>query len=108
MFERYTEHARRSIFSARYEAIALQSDYIDTVLGISTTRVDLPLSQKSKRILAIADEESKTMHHRIIDSGHLVLGLLRLEDCLAAALLRENGIDYARYRDVVNRIGVGR
>jgi ATP-dependent Clp protease ATP-binding subunit ClpC len=136
LFERFTEQACRTIFRARYEAGALQSDYIETehlllgilredkqlpgelpasaleairrrfgeppFLAISTT-MDLPLSQESKRVLAFAAEESKTMHHRIIDSGHLVLGLLRVEDCLAAALLRENGVDYARYRDVVDR-----
>jgi hypothetical protein len=41
------------------------------------------------------------LRHKIIDSGHLVLGLLREENFLAAALLREHGIDYARYRNVV-------
>src|ERR1700737_1583797 len=66
-----------------------------------STSVDLPLSRESKRVLAFAAEESEAMHHKIIDSGHLVLGLLRVENCLAATLLRENGVDYARYRDVV-------
>src|ERR1700730_7542943 len=65
------------------------------------TSVDLPLSGESKRVLAFAAAESEAMLHTIIDSGHLVLGLLRVEDCLAATLLRENGVDYARYRDVV-------
>jgi hypothetical protein len=62
---------------------------------------DVPLSRESKHVLAFADEESKTLRHKIIDCGHLVLGLLREENCLAAGLLREHGIDSARYRNVV-------
>jgi len=37
MFERYTEHARRTIFFARYEASSLGSEVIETehlLLGI--------------------------------------------------------------------------
>jgi hypothetical protein len=137
MFERFTEHARRTIFFARDEASRLRSAYIETehlLLGIlregkllpselptgaseairrridelqsprlspGSRSTDLPLSHESKRVLAYAAEESETLRHKIIDSGHLVLGLLREENCLAAALLREHGIDYARYRNVV-------
>jgi hypothetical protein len=49
----------------------------------------------------LAAEESESFQHKMIDSGHLVLCLLRVENCLAATLLRENGLDYARYRAVV-------
>jgi hypothetical protein len=70
-------------------------------LSASPTGPDLPLSHESKRVLAYAAEESETLRHKIINYGHLVLGLLREENCLAASLLREHGIDYARYRNVV-------
>jgi hypothetical protein len=69
------------------------------------TSVDLPLSRESKRVLSLAAEESESFQHKMIDSGHLVLCLLRVENCLAATLLRENGIDYARYRAVVAKSG---
>jgi Clp amino terminal domain, pathogenicity island component len=63
--------------------------------------VDLPLSQESKRALAYADEESKALRHPVIDCSHLLLGILRIETSTAAVLLREFGIDYARYREIV-------
>ena len=66
-----------------------------------TTSVDLPLSQESKIALVYADEESKALQHSSIDCGHLLLGLLRLETSTAAVLLREFGIEYASYREVV-------
>ena len=136
MFERFTQHARRTIFFARYEASSFQSPYIETqhlLLGLLredsrlgnelpagaleairkrieefspgrsqvSGSVDLPLDQESQRVLAFAAEESEAMRHKNIDSGHLVLALLRVEGCFARELLREHGIDYVRYRDVV-------
>ena len=133
MFERYTEHARRAIFFARYEASQLGSPNIETehvLLGLLRedhtlrnalpgeqcdrirrrieqrvpqgvppwTTVTLPLSDESKRGLALAAEESEALRHSSIDSWHLALGLLRLENSVAAGLLREAGVEYAAMR----------
>jgi hypothetical protein len=139
LFERYTEHARRSIFFARYEASALFTSEITTeelLLGILRedktvasrvgldaliairkeleqlalpqrerervpTSVDLPLSHKSKRALEYAAEEADALRHKMIDSAHLILGLMRVEGCLAAQLLRKHGLEYEQYRKIV-------
>ncbi len=66
------------------------------------TSVDLPLSDDSKRALAYGAEEAERLRHKIIDCGHLVLGLLRIEKCKAAVILNEYGIELSSYRDVVN------
>jgi hypothetical protein len=137
MFERYTEHARRVIFFARYEASTFGSPYIEPehlLLGLLredpvlksrlpsggaeqirkqieagnphrdkvSTSVDLPLNNDAKRTLAYGAQESEELHHKVIDAGHLVLGLLRLENSVAAAALRQQGIDSASYRDIVS------
>jgi len=67
---------------------------------ISTT-VDLPLSRECQRALSYAAEESEELNHKIIGPGHLVLGLLRIDDCLATKLLNEYGIGLGNYRDWV-------
>src|SRR5271165_4001876 len=67
----------------------------------TSTSVDIPLSGDSKKALEYADEESKALQHSSIDCGHLLLGLLRIETSTATALLREVGIAYASYREVV-------
>jgi hypothetical protein len=64
--------------------------------------VDLPVSDEVKRALAYANQESIELHHKFIDTGHLILGLLRLKKCYAAALLLEHRIDYEGYREVVS------
>ena len=136
MFERYTEHARRCIFFARYEASQFGSPEITAeqlLLGILreemavgsrldpgapaairkelerlaqkrervSTSVDLPLSPEAKRALVYAAEEAERLHHKLIDAQHLVLGLLRVEDSLAAELLQKHGMALDRYREIV-------
>jgi ATP-dependent Clp protease ATP-binding subunit ClpA len=143
MFDRYDEHARRSIFFARYEASVFGSAWIGTehlLLGIlredwilrnelpvgATTQIrteferrcpgpyqdvptsgDLPLSKECKRALAYGSEEAETLQHEMITAGHLVLGLLRVEECMAANILLQFGIDSGRYRSVVQKHVLG-
>lgn len=64
--------------------------------GVPT--IDVPLSDESKRVLVLAAKEADALQHIIIDTPHLLLGMLRIEDCTAAKLLREHGLDYDRYR----------
>ncbi len=66
-----------------------------------STSVDMPLSMEAKRALSFAAEEADALSHKDIDTSHLVLGLLRVEESLAAKLLRAHGLDYERYREAV-------
>ena len=134
MFERYTQQARRVIFFARYEASALDCDYIHPehlILGLlredkslfghmafsekeairrecegvfpktdqrRSTSVDIPLTHEAKRSLSYATEEANDLNHKDIDTGHLLLGLLRVEKCAAGDLLRRHGFDLTTVR----------
>jgi len=51
--------------------------------------IDLPLTNECKRILAYALEESESLKHRQIGTEHLLMGILREEECLAATILYE-------------------
>ena len=66
-----------------------------------STSVDLPLSQESKRVLAYAAEETERLSHKHLGTEHLLLGLLREENCLAATLLREHGLAIETVREEV-------
>jgi hypothetical protein len=92
------QDAHGSVESIRSEIEAQQKTGKRT--GISTS-VDLPLSTECKRVLVHAAEEAETLQHKFIDSGHLVLALIRTEDCFASTLLRKHGVDYAYYRELV-------
>lgn len=67
--------------------------------------VDIPLSKDAKRALIFAIEEADGAHHESVDCGHLILGLLRLQNSAAADALRKRGIDLESYRAVVKTGG---
>ena len=60
---------------------------------------DLPLSKASSRALSLAHKEADALSQKLVGIPHLVLALLRIEDCTAAKLLRAYGMDYERYRE---------
>jgi ATP-dependent Clp protease ATP-binding subunit ClpC len=64
----------------------------------SSTSVDLPLSNEGKRVLAYGAQEAERLNHRHIGTEHLLLGLLREENCFAARLLVERGAVLAELR----------
>lgn len=55
------------------------------------TSVELPLSNESRKILNLAGEEADRLAHRHIGTEHILLGILRLPDSLAARLLIARG-----------------
>ena len=57
--------------------------------------IDLPLSDEFKRILAFAGEEATRLNHRSIGTEHLLVGLLREENCVASKVLRDLGLEAA-------------
>jgi hypothetical protein len=64
-----------------------------------STSVDLPLSHESKRVLAYSAEEAEKLKHGYIGPEHLLLGLMREENSLAANLLQERGLSIASVRE---------
>lgn len=69
----------------------------------TSTSVDLPLSNESKRVLAYAGEEAERLAHKHIGTEHLLLGLLREEKCFAAQILVERGVRLSQAREELAR-----
>jgi len=65
--------------------------------------VDLPLSSVCKRVLPFAAEEADQLSSKKIRTEHLLLGLLRDENCLAAELLHERVVRLVSTRDELTR-----
>jgi len=55
------------------------------------TSVDVPLTADSKKILKFAAEEADRLAHRHVGTEHVLLGIFRLPDSLAAQLLLARG-----------------
>ncbi len=68
-----------------------------------STSVDLPFSEESKRVLNSAAEESHRFSHKYIGTEHILLGLLREDQSVAAEILREYGISPDLIREELHR-----
>jgi len=64
---------------------------------------EVPLSSESKRALAFAAEEADLFSSKSICTQHVLLGLLRERECLAAKTLSEGGMDLASIREELRR-----
>jgi arylformamidase len=77
----------------------------DEVLSRVTVRekvsvgLDLPLSKACKKILGYAAEEAERLNHRHIGVEHLLLGVLREDECVAAQVLSRHGLKLDVMRD---------
>ncbi len=70
---------------------------------ISST-AELPLSEESKKILAYASHEAERMVHSSVGSEHLLIGVLRVEGCLARRILGQHGFEVAGVREEVAQV----
>jgi RNA polymerase sigma factor (sigma-70 family) len=65
--------------------------------------LDLILTPRSRNVVDYAQEEAVRLNHRYIGSEHLLLGLLREDDGLAARVLAGLGVTLERVRDCAGR-----
>ncbi len=57
-----------------------------------STSVEIPFSIETKRVLQVAAEEADRLLHNYIGTEHLLLGILREDRSVAAAILTEKGM----------------
>lgn len=63
----------------------------------------LPFDKEAKKTLEVALREAVRLSHRSIDSGHLLLAVIRLDDTAGHRLLLRAGADPERLREVLER-----
>ncbi|GAB6178939.1 ATP-dependent protease ATP-binding subunit ClpC [Desulfotomaculum defluvii] len=67
---------------------------------------DIPPTPRAKRVLELAVEESRLMGHNYVGTEHLLLGLIREGEGVAAQVLISLGADLEKVRQqVINMIG---
>jgi ATP-dependent Clp protease ATP-binding subunit ClpA len=102
LFEADIELARRMLGTAE-TADSIRNKIIPpgTPAEPSPAKFHLPLDQPCAQALWFAAEEADQLGHKNITPGHLILGLLREETCLAAQLLTTMGLTLPRARAIV-------
>ena len=68
----------------------------------------LPQTPRAKKVIEYAVEEARDLSHNYIGTEHLLLGLVREEDGIAAGALRETGLALDQIREgILTLIGPG-
>src|SRR5437773_1081971 len=67
----------------------------------------MQLTPRAKRVIDLAYEEARQLNNNYIGTEHLLLGLIREGDGLAARVLGRLGVDLERCRRLVERIQEG-
>jgi ATP-dependent Clp protease ATP-binding subunit ClpC len=61
-------------------------------------------TEKARQVVVLAQDEARTLNHNYIGTEHLLLGLLRVEDGIAARALESIGVTLEDARAQVSRI----
>jgi ATP-dependent Clp protease ATP-binding subunit ClpC len=70
----------------------------------TATSVEIPFSEPTKRVLNYANEEADRLQHSYIGTEHLLLGLLREPEGIAAAVLEGLPLSVGNVRDAIRQI----
>ncbi len=68
-----------------------------------STSIDLPMSDSCKLILGYSQAEAERVHHRHIGTEHLLLGMLKLQDCVGARILDDLGVTWDKLDAQIRR-----
>jgi ATP-dependent Clp protease ATP-binding subunit ClpC len=71
--------------------------------GVVPTTGEVGLTPRAKRVIELAIDEARRMGHRYIGTEHLLLGLMREGEGIAAGVLESLGVNLDRVRHEVIR-----
>ncbi|HEX6568790.1 MAG TPA: Clp protease N-terminal domain-containing protein [Acidimicrobiales bacterium] len=117
-----TEHVLLGLFAADDQNVAVQAldrlgashadieRLVDARVPPGTTPVKghIPFTPRAKKSLDLALREALALGHNYIGTEHIVLGLRRVEDGIAAQVLAELGVAYDELRATVVKLLLGR
>jgi ATP-dependent Clp protease ATP-binding subunit ClpC len=72
--------------------------------GGTITIGEIPFTPRAKRVLELAIEEARLLGHNYVGTEHLLLGLIREGDGVAAQVLTELGVERKKVREEVLRL----
>ena len=75
--------------------------------GDEVTTGQIPFTPRAKKVLELALRESRALGHQYIGTEHILLGLVRENDGVAARILLDLGVDAETVREAVGRLLLG-
>src|SRR5881409_1180524 len=81
------------------ERIRQEVENMVSASGGTMTIGEIPFTPRAKRVLELAVEEARSLGHNYVGTEHLLLGLIREGEGVAAKVLLELGVDRKRVRE---------
>jgi len=72
--------------------------------GGKSTLEEMVFTPRAKRVIELAFEEARQLAHNYIGTEHLLLGLVREGEGVAARVLSNLGVDTEKIRDQITRL----
>ncbi|MGZ3678920.1 MAG: Clp protease N-terminal domain-containing protein, partial [Ktedonobacterales bacterium] len=79
---------------------------VDMIIGHKDRPVvgEVGLTPRSKKVMELAVDEARRLNHRYIGTEHLLLGLIREGEGIAAGVLTSMGVNLERVRDAITQV----
>ncbi|MFC1640582.1 ATP-dependent Clp protease ATP-binding subunit [Patescibacteria group bacterium] len=78
----------------------------ENIIEGDVEKKDIDLSPRAKRVLELAFHESRELGHQYVGSEHILLGLIREGEGMAAQVLNKYAVDHTKARAaVINSVG---
>jgi len=87
-----------------FEQIQQAVESMVTKSGATLTIGEIPFTPRAKRVLELAIEEARLLGHNYVGTEHLLLGLIREGEGVAAQVLSDLGVDRKRVREEVLKL----
>lgn len=84
-------------------AVRFQIEHLSCVGQDQSQAGNIPYTPRVKKVLALASREAKALKHTYLGTEHILLGLLREGDGVAAKLLRSLGVDIEQVRQEIQK-----
>jgi ATP-dependent Clp protease ATP-binding subunit ClpC len=86
------------------DSIKLEVEKLVPSGGGALTLGDVPFTPHAKKVLELAVEEAHLLNHNYVGTEHILLGLIKEEESIAARILNKFGADLPTVREEVMKI----
>jgi len=101
--------AAKALESMNIDLVKIRQE-IERIIGIGETNPfgEVPFTPRAKRVLELAVDEGRQMGHNYVGTEHILLGLIREGEGVAAQVLKNLGADLDKVRkQVISLLGGG-
>ncbi len=92
------EHLGLTLTKVRHEVESIVGK------GVKTVSKEMVFTPRAKRVIELAFDEARSLSHNYIGTEHLLLGLIKESEGVAARVIQNLGVDTSKVRSEITRL----